>query len=158
MHPVNKTPNSSPSESPKNLGPKILGTLFAFTIAGFAGFLGRGKGFSYSRINPLSSWSRKLKVPSFSHLLSYVKPPNSSGGGSKINEKTIKAFGLAAISLPALTFYKPEKEPLKRPAQEPLLPDIPKNHPIRKEVTARIVGHEADFLIRGTSLEGSVFK
>ncbi len=164
MQPVDKTSNRNFEGSPKKPTPEVLSVLFATTLAGTALFLGRGRIASSVRINPLSFLNRRLSVSGFSHLIPYVKlaslegkVPEGSKGGFRVDEKTVKAFGLmAAIALPALAFYDQEKEPLPDGlALEPLLPDIPEDHPIREEVTAKIVGHEADFLIRGTSLEGS---
>ncbi|MES2198907.1 MAG: hypothetical protein V4489_01900 [Chlamydiota bacterium] len=124
MLPINEATKSPPSKSPQNLSQNIIGALFVSTIAASASFFERKKGFSFSQIDFLSSLYRNLPILNFSHLLSYVKPPNSSGGGSSIDKKTVTAFGFAVLS--SAFYNNPEKESLKTPAQKPLLTDIPK--------------------------------
>ncbi len=153
MQPVNKDPKIPFSPPPQNRDYKALGALFAFTLAGTALF-SSGKRRNFTLWNSFNSAIKKVKIPGFPHLLSYAKP---SMPGWKIpnSDKVFKAFGVAALALPALMFDTKKKEYI--PEEPLILSDVPKNHPIREEVTLSIVGHEADFLIKGTEhpLEGS---
>lgn len=57
---------------------------------------------------------------------------------------------------PLRFFAKPSPPEEKAPILVKHLPFVPKGHPLEKQSSLTFVGHEADFLIRNTYLEGSV--
>ena len=106
---------------------------------------------SKGRKIPFTSSYKQVKIPSFLHLIFPTRTSNFRWNGS-YNPKISKALQ----TLSALLLLPSHKTEMER--SEITLSTLPKNHPLRKEVTARILGHQADFLIGGTSLEGSNLK
>ena len=72
---------------------------------------------------------------------------------TKSYSKISGVFGLAAYKIP---FTKSNCEEKTHKNQS--FSSVPYSHPLRDQVGERLIGHEADFVISGTYLEGSTLK